>query len=254
MQLDTEILDALAAAETDGNALRLTGQLDPKLYKRVNKALEAAGGKWNRGKRVHLFTSDAAAVLAALTGTGEVMTDSDAQYFPTPADVCDLLFEMADLDHGMTALEPSAGRGAIASRLRPLVDAVDCIELHPKYAADIESGGYARKLWTGDFLAFEPRPEYDRVIMNPPFTRGQDVDHVRHALRFLAPGGLLVSVMMSSIEHRSDRKHREFREMVARAGGYFEKLPDRAFRESGTEISTVAAVIRFPVDTPGVAS
>jgi hypothetical protein len=245
VQIDTDVMDVLTAAETDGNGLRLTGQLDPKLYKRVNKALEAAGGKWHRGKQAHLFTDDAAGILAALTGTGTVLTDSDAQFFPTPAAVCDRLFELAELGDGdLTALEPSAGRGAIASRLWPHVDTVDCIELHQKYAADIEAGDYARNLWTGDFLAFAPHPEYDRVVMNPPFTRGQDIDHVRHALRFLVPGGLLVSVMMSSILTREDRKHSEFREMVAAAGGHFEKLPGRAFRESGTDISTVIVVIR----------
>ncbi len=45
----------------------------------------------------------------------------------------------------------------------------------------------------GDFL--EHRGEYDRVLMNPPFEHGQDMDHVRHAYELLASGGRIVSIV-----------------------------------------------------------
>ena len=62
-----------------------------------------------------------------------------------------------------------------------------------------------------DFLAVPPAPVYDRVIMNPPFTRGQDVTHVQHALRFVRPGRRLVAVMPASIKSRADKAARAFR-------------------------------------------
>jgi hypothetical protein len=48
MRVEDEVLAVLSRAETNGNALTLTGRLDRKMYERTNKVLEAAGGKWNR--------------------------------------------------------------------------------------------------------------------------------------------------------------------------------------------------------------
>lgn len=246
MKLSQDVLDVLAAAETDGPLLRITRQLDRKLYTAVNRALEAAGGTWKRGKKAHLFDGDAAAIVRQLLATGEVMTGADAQFFPTPPEVVDELIDLADLEPEMEALEPSAGRGAIAERLWPYVDSVDCIEQHWKYAEAIEQGDYARNLWVEDFLLLGPRPVYDRVIMNPPFTNGQDIAHVQHAVGWLRPGGMVVSVMAAGVTFREDRKAREFRDLVDRAGGGIEPLPDLSFKVSGTDVRTVVAVIPRP--------
>lgn len=48
MNIDAQILDVLSNAVINENALKLTGQLDRKLYEATNKVLLAAGGKWNR--------------------------------------------------------------------------------------------------------------------------------------------------------------------------------------------------------------
>ncbi len=249
MKLSDEVIAVLTLCETDGNRLRITTELDRPLYVAVNKVLVDAGGKWNSRASAHLFAPDvdAGQVVERLLAEGAVLTDADAQFFPTPPAVADQLIALADLEPDMDALEPSAGRGGIASRLAPWVDGLDCIELHWKYAQAIEEGDYARNLWIGDFLAFDPRPEYQRIVMNPPFTGGQDIQHVQHALRFLAPGGLLVSVMAGGIMFRDERPHNELRELVSRSGGDFERLPDEAFKQSGTGVRTVAAVIPYPV-------
>ncbi|MDF9812984.1 hypothetical protein [Streptomyces sp. SPB162] len=48
MKIDPDVLDVLRAATVDGPALRLNGQLERKLYERVNLALHALGGVWHR--------------------------------------------------------------------------------------------------------------------------------------------------------------------------------------------------------------
>ena len=246
IRLDGDVLAVLAAAETDGNALRLTGQLDRALYAKVGKAVEAAGGKWNRKVQAHLFSSDAAPVIARLLDEGTVTSvQALQQFYPTPGWVVDRLIHQAALSASDVALEPSAGRGAIASRIAPLVAAVDCIELHEQHAAVIRSACYARKVIVGDFLAVEPEPAYDRVVMNPPFAKRADVAHVMHALRFLRRGGVLVSVMAAGVTYRTDAATADFRQFVDDAGG-FVSLPPRAFTESGTDVSAVIAVIQKP--------
>jgi len=243
MKLDSRVLDVLRAAETDGNALRLTGQLDRKLYAEVNRALEAAGGKWNRKQQAHLFDSDAAAVLAGLLDDGSVTTAQDEGYFPTPAPVVARILMLATLEPGMTVLEPSAGDGAIAGPATSYGCWVDCVELNPKRATKLRTAGFARSVADCDFLTITPRRVYDRGLMNPPFANKQDIAHVRHALGFIKPGGLLVAVMAAGVTFREDRATAGFRELVDEAGGQIIPLPDESFKESGTGIKTVLVTI-----------
>ncbi|MFJ4939781.1 hypothetical protein ACIP8U_38810 [Streptomyces pseudovenezuelae] len=55
MKIDTDVLKAIRSATVDGLTLRLNGTLDRKLYDRVNLALRAVGGNWNRYQRAHVF-------------------------------------------------------------------------------------------------------------------------------------------------------------------------------------------------------
>lgn len=47
--------------------------------------------------------------------------------------------------------------------------------------------------------------------MNPPFERGQDVDHILHAYPMLAPKGILTAIVSAGVFHRKDNKARGFR-------------------------------------------
>lgn len=242
MRVDNEVLAVLSRSQTEGNALTLVGQLDRRLYERTNKVLEAAGGKWNRKAKAHVFDSDAADAIEQIILTGEITIPQDFGYFPTPAPIVERLLEIADIEPGMLVLEPSAGQGNIAKAVAELAD-VDCIEFLPKNAEAIQAAGFARDLHVGDFLAIEPAPIYDRVVMNPPFERQADIKHVTHALRFLAPGGLLVSVMAAGVLFRDNRLTTEFRAMVDERGGEIEECPEGAFKESGTMVRTVLVTI-----------
>jgi predicted RNA methylase len=244
MRVTNDVLQVLDRAEADGNALRLTGgQLDRDLYVRTNKALEAAGGKWNRSKKAHLFGRDAADAIEQIILTGEVVSaKQEFGYFPTPGAVVQRLIELADLKPGMTVLEPSAGRGAIAGPIAALGCHVDCIELQRDNALAISDANIGRDLAVGDFLTWAQGPVYDRVVMNPPFARQADIAHVTHALGFLRPGGRLVSVMSNGVTFRENKATVAFRELLLDSSGYFIDLPEDTFKESGTGVNTVIAV------------
>lgn len=55
MKIADDVLTELSAAAIDGNQLFLTDRMDRSLYQRVNKVIEAAGGKWNRKAKCHVF-------------------------------------------------------------------------------------------------------------------------------------------------------------------------------------------------------
>ncbi len=79
--------------------------------------------------------------------------------------------------------------------------------------------------------------------MNPPFKNQADIKHINHALKFLKPGGKLVSVMSASVGFRENTLTNKFRSLIEERGGSIESLPDGAFKESGTMVRTVIVVI-----------
>ncbi|MGW0009930.1 class I SAM-dependent methyltransferase [Streptomyces tendae] len=230
MQIDPDVLDVLRAASVDGPALRLNGQLDRKLYERVNFALQALGGAWHRYKKAHIFTIDAADAIAGLLATGEVITDVDRGFYPTPQPTVERLLDLAELEPGCEVLEPSAGRGAIAEAVAARGAIVDCVELDTARAEHIRAGGYARQVTNADFFSVPVERRYQRVIMNPPFAGRQDIRHVERALRFIQPGGLLVAIMYGSLTYRSDRRTKDFLARIWEARGTMWELPQTRFR------------------------
>ena len=254
MKLTDEILEVLAAAQPDGNLLYLQGTLDRKLYEQVDAALATVGGKWSKSRKAHVFPGPAWPAVMDLTSREEVETAPErkqaTQFFGTPPGVVADLLDAAMLAPSHVVLEPSAGRGAIAFAVAGQVAAVDCIEVDAEYAEDIRKAGYARDLQVKDFLTVPPTPVYDRVVMNPPFTRGKDVTHVQHALKFVRPGGRLVAVMPASIKSRADKAARALRVTVAAAFGSYEDNDAGAFEASGTGVHTV--IVTIPVTAPAV--
>lgn len=245
MKVDQEVMRLLSASRTEDNKLFITGgQLDRSLYARLDKTLKAAGGKWNTKAKAHLFNGSAADAIENIIITGEVTVLQDFGYFPTPPAVVEQLLELADLQAGMAALEPSAGRGAIASQLDAAGLEVDCVELIQENANHlIETGNY-RSVKVADFMSVEPAQQYDRVVMNPPFDKKRsDIHHVLHALKFLKPGGLLVSVMPSGVMFRDDSLTRDLRGVIESRGGQIISLPESSFKSSGTMVNTVIVVI-----------
>jgi len=248
MRVDNEVLNVLSAAECIGNNLKLTGQLDRNLYTRTNKVLEAAGGKWNRKAGAHIFEADASDRVEQIILTGDVVVPKDDfEFYPTPPGVVRHVIQLADIRDGMRVLEPSAGQGAIAKAAHDAAADVmiDMYELMPAnndalHSLNLRLSGIGKPV---DFLTVEPEPVYDRVVMNPPFGRQADIKHVNHALEFLKSGGMLVSVMSSSVTFRSNKLAVDFRQMVEGRGGHIEELPEGSFKSSGTMVNTVIVVI-----------
>jgi len=248
MRVNNEVLNVLGNCQCEGNTLILTGQLDRNLYNQTNKVIEAAGGKWNRKSKAHVFDTDASERIEQIILTGDVIVPKDDfEFFPTPESVARHVISLADIQDDMIVLEPSAGRGALAIAAHGAANAVhvDMYELMPAnndflHSLNLRLSGIGDPV---DFLQIEPNPIYDRIVMNPPFGRQADIKHVTHALKFLKPGGRLVSVMSSSVTFRNNKLTAEFRETIESRGGHIEELPSGSFKESGTMVNTVIVVI-----------
>ena len=239
--LETDVIDVLSRAECFGSSLRLPpGQLDRKLYERVDKALRNAGGLWNKKAKAHIFPTDAQPKLIAMLGTGVSIDEKKRdQAFFTPRELAAHVASIADV-RGHNVLEPSAGWGAIAEACWLAGAAcVDCIEINPENETRLTGLG---DVFIADFLSVRPadldKEPYERIVMNPPFTKNQDIAHVRHALKWLKPGGVLVAIMLNN------QTRKGFVDLNVEYDPEIEEIDRGAFKESGTNIPTLIVKIQ----------
>ena len=222
---------------TPNSLVLKTYEMDKFIVSQAGAVLESIGGVKQKAG-YYLFDYYPGRIVNEIIASGCVPDHKSHQFYPTPQELAELAVSYADIENGMTVLEPSAGKGAIAIAARDAGALVDCVEIDASRAADLRNAGLS-VIHEGDFLSFAPAPAYDLVVMNPPFAKRADIHHVRHALNFLRPGGRLVSIMSGGIEFRDDNLTREFRDQCAS----IERLPDESFRESGTSVRTVVIVI-----------
>lgn len=244
---------ALDADNTDGPHLKLTETLGRDAYERVNKVVEALGGKWSRKLRCHVFPDgvEAHAVVAEALADGHAVDQRKTlqQFFSPPA-VVERLIVAARLGEARPTakvLEPSFGDGRIIDAVAAVLPKADIhgVEIDERLFAGVAQRYSADaitrmrvQLWRNDFMDWEAPARYDRVLMNPPFNGGQDVEHVACAFGLLAPGGVLVAVMAAGWTFRSDKRSREFTQLVERNGNAM-SLPAGSFSDSGTEVNAV---------------
>ncbi len=221
-------------------------------------------------------------------------------FFPTPAEVADQMVAAADIGPDMAVLEPSAGMGHIADRIREAGAEPDVIELAEDRRELLQEKGY-NLADARDFLDMKPRqfftygdvfrapdgsegvmsgsggmgssrvilkpllPDgsvdsrrgewydrdqlvgvrhrgvesgYDRIIMNPPFSNGRDIEHVMHAYDLLKPGGRIVAIMGESAFFNQSKKAEAFRQWLDDKGGTSEKLPAGSFMDTSLPVNT----------------
>lgn len=234
----------------------LTGVTSKKAaFDLAKSEINHSGGYYDSGVCQGKPASDSAVALAfweLLKGKSEaekkadtlrelenkLMFSSIPGFFPTPDGLIDQMLDYAGLEDQHTVLEPSAGKGSIVDKIG---NHVDCCETQGSLREILSLKGY--KLVARDFLEAEFPNKYDRIVMNPPFEKMQDIDHVRKAFDCLAPDGRLVSIMSPSPFFNNTRKAQEFRAWFDGLGGEQIDIPAGTFKESGTGISSVLVVI-----------
>jgi SAM-dependent methyltransferase len=227
-----------------------------RAYPTVNRGLTVR--RFQNGN-AHIFF-DAEALLAVNRALaefyGEVLPDvepedvkpsastaisKDLQFYWTPPAVALAALDFADLygsEHyrrgempERRVLEPSCGDGRILDELRMRGCKALGIEYHPGRASEARAKGHA--VVTGNFLDHPPAEEFDAVVMNPPFYGRHYAKHVRHAYKFLRPGGVLVAILPATARY----DHGEL-------DGDWRDLPVASFADAGTNVPTTMLKMR----------
>jgi hypothetical protein len=148
-------------------------------------------------------------------------------YVPTPPALCKMVVDAAELKPGMRVLEPSAGKGDLASEIMKHAVTLDVIEQQWSLRKILELKGF--NLVAQDFLEFAS--QYERVLLNPPFEDGAYITHIRHAFACLAPGGRLVAIAPRGFDSKRGKMYESFTDWL---GGQsrITNLPDDGFKDS----------------------
>ncbi|ENT5164398.1 PLxRFG domain-containing protein [Pseudomonas aeruginosa] len=91
---------------------------------------------------------------------------------------------------------------------------------------------------------------YDRIVMNPPFSKGRDIQHVQHAYSLLKPGGRLVAVMSEGAFFQSNKAAENFRAWLDGLGATSERLPEGSFMDPALPVNTGVNARMVVIDKP----
>lgn len=272
--LSTQALDVLKRTHyvKDVSRLFLTREeLPAKVYREVKEVCARLGGRWHNGSQAFLFAYDSTQALEIVQASGQLPPKNPYAFFQSPDPVSeDLLlygFQLFRCNlcqgyrHGqpphvcqyippnLRILEPSAGLGAVASRVRQLYAALGrddyvlhCCELNPINREILRQQGF--QVVAADFLDYHLKPgerPYDVVLMNPPFQGQAYIDHILHAWEMTAPNeGTLTAITSTGFTQYNDRRSRSLYSLVCQ---YHVDTPTTyapgMFKESGTSVKTM---------------
>lgn len=195
---------------------------------------------------------------------GGVQVVQAPQLFASPPPVANRVIEVARIGAGHRVLEPSAGTGALIRAMGSDVLSgahLVAVEIAPALAEQLRRYSPPHEVICANFLdcganggdALYTVGVFDRIVMNPPFSQVQDIQHVEHALGLLATEGRLVAVMFNdgsafADEEADTRRGRRITALRARveASGRtmtVEELPDNSFASQDTRVSAVLVTI-----------
>lgn len=142
--------------------------------------------------------------------------------FPSPPWVIELLVEAANIEPGISCLEPSAGFGTLAIYLQKAGAIVEVIEPIPELQTILSLQGLL--LIGADFLTTPSlNDRYERVVQNPPFS--QQISHVKKAYQCLKVGGRLVSLVSHSPWQYNTSFYKQFRYWLNTVNAQVQELP-----------------------------
>lgn len=253
-QILPEVLAILRDGTLAGKKLKITDRpLERELYEQVAEVVKRLGGKWKGGRtQAFVFELDPSEMWAITLESGEMPPDNPLDYFSSTPVVAKRALELIQHHDIKNILEPSAGTGTLCKAARELFPSakIQAVEFDEYRARHLVSLGF--QVHQGDFIAWAEANaglKFDLIIMNPPFNCGAVkhayIDHISAALSLLAPDGLLISVVPAGMEFQSTKRVKQFREFVEQSGGW-RKLPQDAFKDSGTMTGTLIAWINGP--------
>ena len=168
---------------------------------------------------------------------------TDKEFYPTPPDLINRMIRKLHTEKGI-ALEPSAGKGDIAKRLKQKGFTVYCIEKDKLLKKILERDGF--KIVGDDFDTYEAMSIYDCILMNPPFSKG--CNHLLRAWNLLKVSGEVVCLLNAETIKNPYSKNRKVLQELIKYNGYCEFFEDEFVQaEKKTSVEIALVYLKKPI-------
>lgn len=172
------------------------------------------------------------------------------EFYPTPSELIDKMLAKVSFENVRSVLEPSAGKGDIASRIRERHSprhrakmSIDTIEIDENLRHILKGNKF--NVVHDDFLSFRTFKRYDLIVMNPPFSEGDK--HLMKALNLMKHGGQIVCLLnAATLRNPYTMLRKELVKRLEELDGDIEYLPGafaEAERKTNVEIAMVKVVL-----------
>lgn len=180
------------------NSLRFDSYAFEKHSKDTIKAAEnviyAIGGirRQTNAAIWYEFDYPARDTILEIVMNGCIPDHKSHQYYPTQEPLAQEAVEFADIQDSDSCLEPSAGQGGL---LKFMPQNTVAIEISKLNATILSEKGY--HVVQDDFLIWADKTplRFDKAVMNPPFSEGRALLHVKKAFSLLKHNGILVAII-----------------------------------------------------------
>lgn len=207
----------------------------------------AAWYEQNRGE-VFFDASDVAALPA-----------DDREFYPTPSELAGQMVGLIDWKNVETVLEPSAGKGdLIESAVRCMTRRTaldeyrakkmfDCVEIDENLRHILTGNGY--RVVHDDFLTMNTQKKYDVILMNPPFSNGDE--HLLKALSMQErSGGQLVCLLNAeTVRNTYTNRRKLLADKIAEHGATV-RMVTGAFSSAQRKSNVEVAIVAFNIPAP----
>jgi len=173
------------------------------------------------------------------TDTACMLTESKGSA-KRPSAAIGFFVEKLDLFNDVDLLLSSPGRVDVADKMKERCPSavITCVEPKAAVRHILRQRGYDI-IEEGNLLKINCWPSFDRIALIPPTTTGQCVEHVRHALTMLKPGGRLVT----GITERSVDQTRSLQKLLKEVSGEIEYLPSGLLFENHSSVTARAYLV-----------
>lgn len=152
------------------------------------------------------------------------MFSDNPDFYPTPAKVALKMLERVSKD-AENFLEPSAGKGDLADIIKRKGEdgsynrnynrhRVDCIEIEPDLVAALRGKEYSVVGY--DWLTYSGVSYYDAILMNPPFSNGDE--HLLKAWEFMWDGEIVCLLNEETVRNPHTKNRQRLAEIIKNHG------------------------------------
>ncbi|PSV00634.1 DUF4942 domain-containing protein [Photobacterium kishitanii] len=157
------------------------------------------------------------------------------QYYPSKENVAQAAIDMLEYDNDeLTILEPQAGKGHLARMVKQ--EHLTCVEISTLNCLFLKALGHKHKVINEDFISFAQKAaqtgkKWDRILTNPPFSKGRAMLHIKASLSLLSKKGVVSAILPSSFRGKQLFE------------GYHCKWHDKTFSGEFEKTNTSVAIV-----------